>query len=675
MQGKLVSNVPFDDWLPTLRFPREQPGKDASSYEYRPIDDCTASGLNLATASWEKMRMQNLVLLRRCTEEMRAIFGDWDPEDAAPVYAKGDHEKAYRKWPVCPEEQRYLVSLVWDETVGPNGGFRAFVHRALPFGALAAVWQYTRISQGVCLILARVFGIPQLAYVDDFLRVVPRAYAAACEDAFQRVHRILGIPLKLGKAEVSERIDALGHTLVASTGWTAMYVSDKRRNKLLARLERVRRTGFRPKEPRELGGELSFAAEACHGRCGRTFAVAVQQAKPERRLPLRSQPKATAAVDWWQALLIYPTSRITMAGGARPRAALFPDGYWDSGTASGGAGALLLLEGAQHRAIGDMVPSYLTAQLLLAAADEEVAKVQRNTQAELLAVLAALLTWPEELRGRDLVVFDDSKAAEGNILSGAAHSSHSNELLGAIWLTAAALGTTIWVVWLPGAANPGDAFSRPAEAAKVAEAAELLAYVGGRRDVMRWPLSLGAKATDWSATLLGLRTGLADSTWRLQQAARLGATDLEVLLEALATGLRADGAQVLRLGYWPKHVHNYLTDATHRQAELIRLVQRFAKSVASQVQCTSIALRQGPAVDRDEPGLEGEWLELYFQVPTAWAHVCHAGGKTRLFRQSVAVAAGDGRTLSIVVGRATGELSQQLRLQLRRAGFGVAPAA
>ena len=142
----------------------------------------------------------------------------------------------------------------------------------------------------------------------------------------------------------------------------------------------------------------------------------------------------------------------------------------------------------------------------------------------------------------------------------------------------------------------------------------------------------------------------------------------------MATCFRADGARVVRLGFWPRHVHHYLTDATHRHAELVRLIQRFAKAVAPCVQCTSMALRQGPAVDQAESGLLGEWLELYFKVPTAWAHVCREGSKRRLFRQNVAVAAGDGRTLSIIVGRASGELSQQLRVQLRRAGFGVAPA-
>ncbi len=109
----------------------------------------------------------------------------------------------------------------------------------------------------------------------------------------------------------------------------------------------------------------------------------------------------------------------------RRRAALFPDGYWNPDKAEGGVGALLLLEGAQARATGAMVPQHLAAQLLAIEDGRVEAKVQRNTQTEFLAVLVALLAWSEELRGCELVIFDDSQAAEGNPLSGSATTAGS----------------------------------------------------------------------------------------------------------------------------------------------------------------------------------------------------------------------------------------------------------
>ena len=118
-----------------------------------------------------------------------------------------------------------LATLVWEKA---HQCFRVFVHLALPFGAIAAVWHYTRISQGVCGILRRPFAIPQLAYVDDFLRCVPRCNAAICEDAFQRVHRILGIPLKTGKDKVAARVEALGGVLVSGSNIVAIRTTDER---------------------------------------------------------------------------------------------------------------------------------------------------------------------------------------------------------------------------------------------------------------------------------------------------------------------------------------------------------------------------------------------------------------------------------------------------------------
>ena len=60
-KGEIVNTVPHKGkCLHTLRFPREQAGGDSTSYEYRPIDDCTGSGLNPATGHTERMRMHGL---------------------------------------------------------------------------------------------------------------------------------------------------------------------------------------------------------------------------------------------------------------------------------------------------------------------------------------------------------------------------------------------------------------------------------------------------------------------------------------------------------------------------------------------------------------------------------------------------------------------------------------
>ena len=100
-------------------------------------------------------------------------------------------------------------------------------------------------------------------------------------------------------------------------------------------------------------------------------------------------------------------------------------------------------------------------------------KEQRNTQAELLALVGMLLTHPEVFRHADVVVFDDSTAAKGNVEKGSAADTDSQALVALFWRLTSALDTRVHVFWLPSVSNPGDAFSRPLEYKKVQEALQL----------------------------------------------------------------------------------------------------------------------------------------------------------------------------------------------------------
>ena len=94
-EGEVNSNVPFTQWLPTRRFARTQ-GNTQSSYKVRPIDDCTASGLNPGAAAVERMRMSGLEVLMDTVEYAAGKFHHLRP-DGQIVLSKGDHKQAYRQ--------------------------------------------------------------------------------------------------------------------------------------------------------------------------------------------------------------------------------------------------------------------------------------------------------------------------------------------------------------------------------------------------------------------------------------------------------------------------------------------------------------------------------------------------------------------------------------------------
>jgi len=135
--------------------------------------------------------------------------------------------------------------------------------------------------------------------------------------------------------------------------------------------------------------------------------------------------------------------------------------------ATGGVGAVLFVRGGGQWSMSAAIPQALCCELV------QHEKEQRNTQSELLAILMLLLSKPEQLRGAFLEIWEDNTAALYNTLVGSAADDQSRELVAAIWLIAAVLRVSIWIGYVPSPSNCADPFSRPSEAPKQEEAAQL----------------------------------------------------------------------------------------------------------------------------------------------------------------------------------------------------------
>ena len=144
---------------------------------------------------------------------------------------------------------------------------------------------------------------------------------------------------------------------------------------------------FKSHEIPVLAGHLNFALIATVGRASRAFAGAVYDSI--EGTAQEQPPHAYRATQWLEAILQKPPPRIERTEFAKHHI-LLPDGYWDPDKKEGGVGSVLLREGATPYTFGGMVPEHLTFQLLSMQETEE-AKTQRNTQAELLAILMSIL--------------------------------------------------------------------------------------------------------------------------------------------------------------------------------------------------------------------------------------------------------------------------------------------
>ena len=101
----------------------------------RSIDDCYKSGFNCATQAVEKLRLEVLEALVAAARVGMRVFGTC--KGVLPVFASGDHEKAYRQWTACTEDCPRVVALLCDRV---KERFRIYAHAALPLSVFAAVW-------------------------------------------------------------------------------------------------------------------------------------------------------------------------------------------------------------------------------------------------------------------------------------------------------------------------------------------------------------------------------------------------------------------------------------------------------------------------------------------------------------------------------------------------------
>ena len=145
-----------------------------------------------------------------------------------------------------------------------------------------------------------------------------------------------------------------------------------------------------------------------------------------------------------------------------------------------------------------MIPDHIASQLLtsgIAMAD----KVQRNTQAELLAVLTTILTWREELTGSCLLILGDSTSSETNLRKCTAGNQHSRNIVAQIHLLCTVYRVWLWYDWVPSKQNPGDPYSRPLTDAEMAR--ELDRRCAAQRKQPLLPMSLCMQPVAWQSIL------------------------------------------------------------------------------------------------------------------------------------------------------------------------------
>ena len=136
----------------------------AQGDKLRACGDLRHNCVNLHCTVWTPIILPTWDHISQMCIRVRNLRCQWS-------FFKADHEAAYKQLPLRPEHGNLTLVALRNPT---SGKWVAFPPKALLFGAEAAVLHYNCFSRLASVIFNKIFGIPLLAYFDDFGALVPK---------------------------------------------------------------------------------------------------------------------------------------------------------------------------------------------------------------------------------------------------------------------------------------------------------------------------------------------------------------------------------------------------------------------------------------------------------------------------------------------------------------------
>ena len=439
-----------DQSLPVCRrFGVRQPTA-TGKMKLRVIDDFAENLVNDATGVAGRIRMSSTAGLRAVA---RRLFRR---SPSGPLrLLKADFKSAYRCAPILGSHLMFARLLL----IRPSDRvlFTA-TQWAMPFGAVGAVYAWDRIGSAVTQILARLFWLPVLRYVDDLFTVVP---ADLAEDAFRVLHEVvslLGLTLDPAKSPpASATATILGVTVECIPRALRFSIEASKLAFWLQELEALLvHPGFRSLT--KLVGRLAFGCAAVWGPRPAAFLADFFTAL-HCGTPLAGSLRArrfSAVTRWWLAFL-------TQAAGASvlfrlPPASAPPAVLYTDAEGAGGLGACLFTAGRW-----EWWQATVPASVRAAAPAAGFPSGFPIFLLEAAVPYLALRVWHDLLQGRRVLLFIDNQTFLGALRKGrSTRSPPLNHVVHAIRRLEFRLGLSVTLFWVPSRFNIADPASRGA---------------------------------------------------------------------------------------------------------------------------------------------------------------------------------------------------------------------
>ena len=448
----------------TARFPADE-GWKGNSRRVRCIDDFSASLINAAVSVGETVQQDTLDrFVAVLCEVLQAGRG-------GAAIRKEDFVSAFKTLPLASSHLQFAV-VTWDSAEARGQGLQLL---ACPFGAVASVYNWERFGAAVRSVLARLFFVVFLRFVDDLFGadpVVPEAPflatpAGASEVAREVVEDLLGWDFDASKRVsdsasapilgVEVGVDSAGLAINLEIGAAKLAQWESQIRAVL------KRNVLHPAEAKKLAGRLSWGASAVFGRAARVHLAPLYKQASGASSALTG--RVVRSLRWWLRFLKSVPRRTVLC--SSPAARLRCIVYSDATGRGNLAWAICLPDRRlwSASAVPDAVWRW--------------ARYRKNQVAtwELMAAICAL-HWLlcEQLGDLEVLLFVDNQTALGTLVRGSSRQSDWNDLIGDLWFRVAQAGVLLYSFYVPSHLNLADAPTRPREKAAALEAMQAAGF-------------------------------------------------------------------------------------------------------------------------------------------------------------------------------------------------------
>ncbi|CAE7657217.1 unnamed protein product [Symbiodinium sp. CCMP2592] len=464
----------FEAWIPVRRFCVVQKGR------LRPIDDFKENLVNQACSTSERIVLQamdhllwSLSVLCHFYRKRGAVdftlssgerltglvHPDWQKPGASMQVATLDLKSAYKQLPLNPcDFDKSVVTLKDPKT----GSISCFVMRTLPFGALASVYHFLRVSL-LLHALGCHLGACWSAYFDDFPMATHSLVATSTSALVKGFLKLAGFDFAEEKCTpFSSDVEVLGVTLdvsQSSEGLINIRNKPSRCEELNAVIEEVLRDkALVPCRLPSFIGKLQFADGQIWGRAGRMAMHDLRSLGFTSRIPVSLDASGIEALKILQQRLTHGKPRVIRAGWKEKPILLFTDGALeddnlDHGPATVGAVMFKPNEPNVH-AFGCEVPANVLSHWRSDGKKHVIGLV------ELYGAILALRHWRKHLDGSRVILFVDNWPALDTLVKGDASVAIWREILMILENPQEASPCYLWIARVPSASNIADAPSR-----------------------------------------------------------------------------------------------------------------------------------------------------------------------------------------------------------------------